>query len=39
MTIRAGDATRPILEPELFFSDAKAIAGELYDRYQRSFQP
>jgi NAD(P)-dependent dehydrogenase (short-subunit alcohol dehydrogenase family) len=38
MTLRAGDATRNILEPELFFSDAKAIAGELYDRYQRSVE-
>ena len=39
MTLRAGDATRTILEPELYFSDAKAIAAELHDRYQRSVQP
>jgi NAD(P)-dependent dehydrogenase (short-subunit alcohol dehydrogenase family) len=35
LTLRAGDATRAVLEPELFFSDASSIVGELYDRYQR----
>jgi NAD(P)-dependent dehydrogenase (short-subunit alcohol dehydrogenase family) len=34
-TLRAGDSTRAVLEPELFFSDASSIARELYDRYQR----
>jgi len=36
MTLRAGDATRAVLEPELFFTDAKSIAGELLDRYERT---
>jgi len=35
LTLRAGDSTRTVLEPELFFSDASSIARELYDRYQR----
>jgi NAD(P)-dependent dehydrogenase (short-subunit alcohol dehydrogenase family) len=35
LTLRAGDATRTVLEPELFFPGASSIAGELYDRYQR----
>jgi hypothetical protein len=28
--------TRPVLEPELFMTDASRIAAELYDRYQRT---
>jgi NAD(P)-dependent dehydrogenase (short-subunit alcohol dehydrogenase family) len=36
MTLRAGDATRTILEPELYFSSPIAIAVELHDRYRRS---
>ncbi|HEX8943735.1 MAG TPA: SDR family oxidoreductase [Gemmatimonadaceae bacterium] len=35
LTLRAGAATRAVLEPELFFSEASSIVGELYDRYQR----
>jgi len=35
LTLRAGDATRTVLEPELFFPGASSIADELYDRYQR----
>jgi len=35
LTLRAGDVTRTVLEPELFFSGASSIADELYDRYQR----
>jgi NAD(P)-dependent dehydrogenase (short-subunit alcohol dehydrogenase family) len=35
LTLRASDVTRAVLEPELYFSGASAIAGELYDRYQR----
>jgi NAD(P)-dependent dehydrogenase (short-subunit alcohol dehydrogenase family) len=38
MTLRAGNATRAVLEPELFFSDPEAIASELFGRYQRSVQ-
>jgi NAD(P)-dependent dehydrogenase (short-subunit alcohol dehydrogenase family) len=36
LTLRAGGATRSVLEPELFFSGAASIATELYDRYQRT---
>lgn len=35
LTLRAGEVTRTVLEPELFFSTASSIADELYDRYRR----
>jgi NAD(P)-dependent dehydrogenase (short-subunit alcohol dehydrogenase family) len=36
LRLRAGDATRDVLLPELFFPSAKSIPSELYDRYERS---
>ena len=35
-TLRAGAASRVVLEPELFFSSPDAIARELFERYRRS---
>jgi NAD(P)-dependent dehydrogenase (short-subunit alcohol dehydrogenase family) len=35
LTLRAGDATRTVLEPELFFS-SESIASELLQRYERT---
>jgi NAD(P)-dependent dehydrogenase (short-subunit alcohol dehydrogenase family) len=36
LTLRAGDAARSVLEPELFFPNVTAIPGELYARYERT---
>jgi hypothetical protein len=38
LRLRAGDATRDVLEPELFFSSAESIVAELCDRYERAAQ-
>jgi NAD(P)-dependent dehydrogenase (short-subunit alcohol dehydrogenase family) len=35
LTLRAGDVTRTVLEPELFFSSASEISSELLERYER----
>jgi hypothetical protein len=39
LTLRAGGATRSVLEPELFFSSSASIASELYARYERAARP
>jgi hypothetical protein len=36
LTLRAGDAVRMVLEPELFFTSPDAIANELHARYERA---
>ena len=38
---RVGDdwVTRPVLEPELFFTDPSALAAEFFDRYARAAAP
>ena len=36
LTLRAGDATRTVLEPELFFPGVKSIPSELLERYERT---
>jgi len=38
LRLRAGDATRDVLEPELFFSSAESIGNELYSRYEQTIR-
>jgi len=36
LTLRAGDAARQVLEPELYFASHDAIANELLERYEQA---